>query len=141
MLLSKMGDEPVINALNGSFTFGFRIHGKLGWSGGFGFGRFGGMRFGEKRRIGGIYQRRRRGYNNHTGPPGPNTETYFVLMRSYQPTNPQTVPQQANRAKITAGVIAWQSLTTEQKHVYNERASKNSRRGYNLFMSEYLKTH
>lgn len=59
----------------------------------------------------------------------------------YTPTNPQTEPQQANRQKITDGVIAWQALTPEQKEVYNVKAKYKNYSGYNLFISEYLLSH
>lgn len=59
----------------------------------------------------------------------------------YVPTNPQTVPQQANRQKMTNGVAAWQALTDEQKAVYNENAKGKNLSGYNLFLSEYLFSH
>jgi len=59
----------------------------------------------------------------------------------YTPTNPQTVPQQANRQKLTDGVAAWQALTNNQKEIYNERARYKPYSGYNLFLREYLLSH
>lgn len=64
-----------------------------------------------------------------------------VQMKFYKPTNPQTEAQQAQRAKITAAVTAWQSLTDEQKKVYNDNAVKYHITGYNLFCKEYLLSH
>lgn len=59
----------------------------------------------------------------------------------YTPTNPQTVPQQANRQKLTNAVTAWQALTPTQKAVYNKNAIGKEMSGYNLFLSEYLYSH
>ena len=54
------------------------------------------------------------------------------------PKNPQSVPQQAQRAKITAGVLSWQGLTSEQQSVYNKSAIGKRMSGYNLFLKQYL---
>ena len=54
------------------------------------------------------------------------------------PTNKQTEPQQTNRAKMAAAVLAWQNLTDEQKRVYNERVERLNMSGYNLFIRDYL---
>ena len=75
----------------------------------------------------GIYQIRTRG-----------GKRVHVQCIHYKPTNPQTVPQQANRAKFAAGVLAWQGLTTEQKNVYNEIAKKKRNSGYALYLREYM---
>ena len=61
-----------------------------------------------------------------------------ILMKFYEPTNPQTVIQQANRTKLANGVIAWQSLTDNQKAIYNNRAKGKPLTGYNLFIKEYM---
>ena len=59
----------------------------------------------------------------------------------YVPTNPQTEAQQANRQKMADAVAAWQSLTPEQKEIYNERAKGKNLTGNNIFISEYLLSH
>ncbi len=56
----------------------------------------------------------------------------------YEPTNPQTEAQQSNRATFADAVAAWQSLTTEQKAVYNTRAVGKNLFGYHLFIREYM---
>jgi hypothetical protein len=43
------------------------------------------------------------------------------------------------RLKFAAAVSAWQSLTTEQKAVYNKRAVGKHMTGNNLFIKEFLK--
>jgi len=64
-----------------------------------------------------------------------------VKEKFYVPTNPQTEAQQANRQKMTDGVIAWQALTDQQKAAYNKNAIGKNLSGYNLFLSEYLYSH
>lgn len=67
---------------------------------------------------------------------------YQDCMTHYTPFNRQTVPQQANRAKVTAGVAAWQALTEPQKQAWRDKAAKTiGWTGYHLFMSEYLYSH
>lgn len=65
---------------------------------------------------------------------------YNEKLPIYSPFNPQTEAQQANRQKYANGVSAWQGLTDEQKDVYNEKAKGKRMSGYNLFLSEYLKS-
>jgi len=78
----------------------------------------------------GIYRR-----DNVTGKVIHYREAYYI------PKNPRTEKQQAQRAKYAAGIIVWQSLTEEQKAVYNERAKRKKISGYNLFIKEYLLSH
>lgn len=80
--------------------------------------------------VGGIYQRRMTKQGKKS----------FKLV-FYTPTNPQTVPQQANRAKFADAVAGWMSLTTEEKIAYNKRARKIKLFGWNLFIREYFATH
>jgi len=115
--------------------------GKFGHGHGFGFIAFGKCRMGDKRPGQGIYRRKKLGFNQFTGPPASNAGHELLIVRHYAPTNPQTEPQQANRAKMTLGVAAWQGLTTLEKQVYNRRGSKVKLNGYNLFLREYLYSH
>lgn len=62
-----------------------------------------------------------------------------IRMKFYSPTNPQTVAQQANRAKYTDAVSAWQNLTDEEKTFYNKEGLKRRKRGYDYFRSLHLK--
>lgn len=127
--------------LDGLAMPGLAVRGRLSYSNGFGFAVFGASRLGDSRFSGGIYQKRVKGYNQYTGPASGDQETYYVKMRSYAPTNPQTVPQQANRTKFANGMSEWGSLTNEEKSVYNKKANKRGTIGRALFMSEYMKTH
>lgn len=114
---------------------------KLGWGNGFGFIRFADAKFGDSNRSAGIYQRRVTGYNQTGRIAGRPRKGYYVKMRKYRPTNPQTTAQQAQRQKMTDAIISWQGLTNEQQSEYNKRAIKQGRAGYLLYRSEYLKSH
>ena len=59
----------------------------------------------------------------------------------YIPTNPRTVPQQANRQKMSNAVVAWQALTDKQRKVYNVSAIGRHMSGFNVFLSQYLLSH
>lgn len=122
-------------------TFSTEARRKLGWGNGFGFIRFADAKFGDSNRSAGIYQRRVTGYNQMGRIAGRVRKGYYVKMRKYRPTNPQTPAQQAQRQKMTDAILAWQGLTNEQQSVYNKRAIKQGRAGYLLFRSEYLKSH
>lgn len=141
MRVKPFGVGGVEALIAGDTMAGLAQRGKLSWSNGFGFATMGSAKLGDDRFQGGIYQKRVTGYNQFTGPAHQPGEVYYVKMRSYAPTNPQTVEQQANRAKFSDANSAWQSLTNNEKSVYNRRANRKGRVGYFLFMSEYLKSH
>lgn len=61
-----------------------------------------------------------------------------VKEKFYVPTNPQTVPQQANRQDFADAVVAWQGLSDSQKQVYNKRARTRHMSGYNLFLRQKM---
>ncbi len=63
-----------------------------------------------------------------------------VKMKFYTPTNPRTVPQQANRTKFATAMAAWMALTPADKAVYNARAKKRNMFGWGLFIREYYST-
>ena len=54
------------------------------------------------------------------------------------PKNPDTAAQKKRRGTFSDAVSAWQSLTMEEKKQWRKRASVAGRRGYNIFISEYL---
>lgn len=60
-----------------------------------------------------------------------------IKMKFYTPTNPQTVPQQANRQKFADAMTAWHALTSNEQAEYTERARKRQMFGRNLFIREY----
>lgn len=125
----------------GEVMAGLEVRGKMNQSNGFGFSVLGVARLGEDRRQGGIYQKRRLGYNNKTGKPPANSGHYFVKSRSYAPANPQTVDQQARRTIFAMGMEEWKNLTPDEKTVYNKRARRRGKIGRWLWMSEYLRGH
>lgn len=137
--LKEQHESDIDDIYNGLSTPSLQIYGKLSRGAGFGFIRCGSGKYGDQKRIGGIYQRRRRTTNAGNGSPKKHTKYILVKMRSYRPSNPQTVPQQANRTKFTAAVEAWALLTTEEKRAYNERATRKNRVGRQYFISEYLR--
>ena len=61
-----------------------------------------------------------------------------IKSKFYMPTNPRTIPQQANRAVFANAVSGWQGLTDEQKLEYNNRAVGKHMLGYNLYIREYM---
>ena len=124
--------------LDGTASPAIEIRGKLGHGSGFGFGRNGYGLFGERAGPGGIYQRRNTGYNQHGYIAGRERREYFVRMRSYRPTNPRTELQQAGRGRFADAVATWHAMTPEERKPWNERAAKRSRKGRNLFLSEYM---
>ncbi len=93
----------------------------------YGISSFGEINFGDHLIMSGIFFR-----NNATG------KVKYFRRDYYIPSSPQSVPQQSNRAKMTAGVLAWQALTTEQQSVYNKSAIGKRMSGYNLFLKQYL---
>ncbi len=103
---------------------------KLGRTSEYGCRRYGAFFYGEVNDLYGIYSIRK-------GLKG----QIIVKKRFYIPSNPRTVPQQANRQIYADGVLAWQNLTEEQKSVYNTNATGLKMSGYNLFLKEYLLSH
>lgn len=124
--------------LSGKTTPSFAIHGKLGRGTGYGFARRGNGVYGEDVAVGGIYQKRVTGYNQDGRLPGRARRQYFVRMRNYRPTNPQTVEQQANRGTFADAVAAWQAMSVEERAPYVKRATRKNRRGRNLFIQEFM---
>jgi len=64
-----------------------------------------------------------------------------IKMKFYSPTNPKSVPQEANRAKFAAAMSAWMALTTEQKQSYTVRAKRRNMFGWGLFVRDYFMSH
>lgn len=61
-----------------------------------------------------------------------------IRMKFYKPSDPKTIPQQANRSKFGDAVLAWQNLTYQQKQEYNRQASGNRFTGYHLFIRLFM---
>lgn len=108
----------------------FTTRGKIGKPYKYGLRRYGDYLYGQNQPKWGIFQIRNR-----------NGKKTHVQEKHYRPTNPQTQIQQAQRQKMTDGIIIWQGLTDIQKNVYNNRAKQKHMSGYNLFLREYLLSH
>lgn len=141
MKVKPIGEGGFDAVLDGSAMGGLAQTGRMNQSNGFGFGTFGSGRFGQIHNNGGIYQKRVTGYNQTGIIPGRPRISYYVKMRSYAPTNPRTEEQQSRRMLFAEARAAWSSLTDSEKRVYNQRATRQGRFGWRLFMSEYLKSH
>lgn len=100
---------------------------RLGFSQDFGSAFFGFVQFGESNKYAGIWQRKK-------------TKAGWKISREafYWPTNPSSTAQQSRRSLFAASIAAWQSLTDEQKRVYNRKAEKRRISGYNLFIKFYM---
>lgn len=100
-----------------------KARGKTGYGAGFGWYFFGYSFYGSFDPFAGIYATRHTARGRRT-----------FRLPIYRPTNPQTVTQQANRARLSTAVLAWQSLTILEKKKYNKRAKGLKFSGYNYFL-------
>lgn len=88
----------------------------------------------------GMYQQRRnRKWNGVGGFIISNHQRNFVQCPSW-PVQPPSDARDLQQDKFKTALLAWQSLTSEQKKYYNTIASRRSRRGYDFFMSKTLKS-
>lgn len=62
------------------------------------------------------------------------------VRRKVAAGNPRTAAQQKNRTAFHRAVRAWQELTTDEKDLWNTRAQVQHRRGYHLYISEYMRS-
>lgn len=138
-LILFSNDMPFVTPLEGIPAL--RKQRKLGRPNMLGWHTLGFSELGDTNIFSAVYQMRRRRLNfwtrllQLTG----NNENFMQKMS--WPSNPQTEIQQANRAKFATALLAWQALTLEEKRGYNESAAKENRRGYDVFMSQWLKSH
>lgn len=136
-VVERLAGEP----LQRGELLSLEVWGKIGRSGGLGMYAVGKIAVGDSRGVGGIYQRRHTNPKAHNFRGLPGTRPKCILMKTYSPTNPQTIPQQANRSKFSAAVTAWQILTDVEKAAYTQLAAKRGLPGYQFFLSRYLKSH
>ena len=134
-----IGQKGIEGILNGETMAGIRQTGSIRRGDGFGFIRLGHSTFGAIAHVGGVYQKRVTGYNNTGRKAHLPRNAYYVRMRYYRPTNPNTPAQQAGRSKFADAVAGWAALTAAEKEEYNKRAHKLSRRGRNLYISEFMR--
>lgn len=137
--VKPIGYGGVEGVFSGSTMAGLQQRGSIRRGDGLGFIRCGHSRLGSTAYIGGIYQKRVTGYNNYGRRPDLPRVSYYVKMRYYKPTNPNTAAQQARRSKFAEAVASWKGLSAAQKMIYNNRAHRQSRRGQNLYISEFMR--
>ena len=66
-------------------------------------------------------------------------QKYQDEMIYYTPTNPQSIPQQANRTKFTDAMADAMALTEEQRAPYKAQARKEGRvTWFNIFIRDYM---
>jgi len=127
-------------ANNRQRTIGMVVRKKIGRPMFCGLAWCGWSQCGEENELAGIYQMRRiragiwKWYNDKFG------RNQICFMRHYHKIYENTPAQQICAGKFQDAVLAWQGLTDEQKMAYNVIANKRSRKGYNFFISQYLKS-
>ena len=134
-----IGQKGVEGILNGETMAGIRQTGSIRRGDGFGFIRLGHSTFGTIAHVGGVYQKRVTGYNNTGRKAHLPRKAYYVRMRYYRPTNPNTIVQQARRTLFAEAMASWQGLPPAEKIEWKKKASRHSRRGHNLYISEYMR--
>jgi hypothetical protein len=63
------------------------------------------------------------------------------VLPFYRPTNPRTIPQQANRSKFADAMSAWSLLTDLEKKPFKQKGQVLQMNGSNVFVSAYMKSH
>jgi hypothetical protein len=61
------------------------------------------------------------------------------VRRHVVPFNPNTVSQQHCRKSFAEAVAAWQGLAPYKQNQWNARARVQKRKGYNLFIAEFMR--
>jgi len=67
-----------------------------------------------------------------------NGKRVCIRRDFYEYVITHTPAQQARREKFAAAVAGWQSLTDEEKSVYNKKASGKPMSGYNWFLRNFM---
>lgn len=116
------------------------LRGRMGKPNQFGWIIFGWSEFGDSCPYSGVYQQRRNRKWDGIGGFIIGGEQKNFFQKPAWPCQPASAARDAQQAKFKTALLAWQSLTKEQKTVYNHIASKKSKRGYDYFMHEQLKS-
>jgi hypothetical protein len=106
----------------------------------FGWLTFGWSEFGDDNEMSGVYQGRPRRKKYIRAGDTISGKRYNFFMKPAWPENTITPARQAVRDKFRDGVNAWKDLTPAEKLVYNIRADKQRRKGFCLFVSEWVKS-
>jgi len=113
---------------------------RMGKPNGFGWIIFGWSEFGDDNYYQGVYQQRRnRHWNGVDGFISDKHPRNFIMKPAW-PVQPPSVARDAQQAKFKTALAMWQTLTTNEKTLYNTIASRRSKRGYDYFMSKTLKS-
>jgi len=121
-------------------SIAMKIRKRLGKPNMYGWMMYGWSEYGDDNEFSGVYQsRKHRRYN------GDGTFTLYgrnknFVMKPAWPSQPPSAARDAQQAKFVQALEMWQSLTEAQKKAYNTIATKRSKRGYDLFMSQTLKS-
>lgn len=106
----------------------FEIRKILGRPNGLGQYFVGSSFLGEDIPFAGVYQKRPR-----------KTGQIFVKMKFSIANDPRTSLQISQREKFANAVFSWQSLTSEQKHVYNQLQYPPRMTGFNRYIRSYMR--
>ena len=131
----RVYDFGIRGKLGRPFYFGERLYSNFNYGeveyqidkNEYGVRLYGGVIYGTDDVRAGIYQRRHG-----------KGKVLYARLNFYNPSNPKTILQQANRTKFASGMTVWSNLTQNEKEVYNERAKTYQLHGVNLFLKEYL---
>lgn len=115
-----------------------RQMGKIGGYAEFGRVWYGHGQYGHSFEEAGIYQMRMCKIGSVTVGTQYHYEQMPIRMKFYQPTGEPHAGQIAQRQKMRDAVLAWQSLTDEEKAVYHTKAVSKRMSGYNLFLKESM---
>lgn len=118
----------------------FTIKRRLGYPRQCGWSMCGWSKCGDLNEFSGVYQtRRNRKWNGIGGFIIAKKQRNFFQKPAW-PTNTITPRRTEVRTNFASAVFAWQSLTDEQKKAYNAIGMKKSKRGYEVFLSQFLKS-
>ena len=105
----------------------------------FGWIMFGWSEFGDSHAESGVYQQRRHRKWDGNGHFIISQERLNFIQKPAWPVQPPSAKRDAQQAKFTTALRAWQALTADEKRAINKTACRMSRRGYDYFMSRQLK--
>lgn len=129
---------PIINVTNEFYSLG--IQNRFATPAEFGQIVFGWSKWGDDNTKFGVYQRRIKRGNFWTKTAKVKKGVGYCREKYYYTANPRTPEQQANRIKFQSAVTAWHNLTPEEKEVYNKRAISLPKSGFNIYISEWVKS-
>ena len=118
----------------------FIIQGRIGRPMLCGWAWCGWSQCGEFIEFNGTYQMRRTRIGNGLHEPIIFGKSKVCKMMPTWPVQPPSAARDAQQAKFRIALSAWQALAPNEKEYYNNIASRISKRGYDYFMSRYLKS-